>query len=295
VSAVADPVTVPVGRAGARRRLRFLRHRSAQVALAVIVALLAVAFLGGILAPHDPEAQIGVPFGTSSSASPLGLDYRGEDVLSRVLAGGSTVVLYGGAATLLAYLIGGAIGLVAGYRGGFTDPVLMRLMDVLLAFPPVILLLLVATGFGNNPRALILGVVLVQVPSIARILRTATLEVSVRGYVEAAVARGDSLVAILRREILPNVSSTILADAGPRFTVSILLIAAVNFLGLGLDPPAADWSLMISENRAGITINPWAVLAPAIVIGLLTVAINVLADALARTLGTSVDVEALRR
>ena len=92
-----------------------------------------------------------------------------------------------------------------------------------------------------------------------------------RGYVEAAVARGDP-VAILRREILPNVSSTILADAGPRFTVSILLIAAVNFLGLGLDPPAADWSLMISENRAGITINPWAVLAPAIVIGLLTVA-----------------------
>jgi peptide/nickel transport system permease protein len=212
-----------------------------------------------------------------------------------LLAGGSTVVLYGGAATLLAYLIGGAIGLVAGYRGGFTDPVLMRLMDVLLAFPPVILLLLVATGFGNNPRALILGVVLVQVPSIARILRTATLEVSVRGYVEAAVARGDSLLAILRREILPNVSSTIIADAGPRFTVSILLIAAVNFLGLGLDPPAADWSLMISENRAGITINPWAVLAPAIVIGLLTVAINVLADALARTLGTSVDVEALRR
>lgn len=295
MSVVADPVTAPVRRAGPRRRLRFLRHRSAQVALAVIVALLAVAFLGGLLAPHDPETQIGVPFGTPNSASPLGLDYRGEDVLSRVLAGGSTVVLYGGAATLLAYLIGGAIGLVAGYRGGFTDPVLMRLMDVLLAFPPVILLLLVATGFGNNPRALILGVVLVQIPSIARILRTATLEVSVRGYVEAAVARGDSLAAILRREILPNVSSTIIADAGPRFTVSILLIAAVNFLGLGLDPPAADWSLMISENRAGITINPWAVLAPAIVIGLLTVAINVLADALARTLGTSVDVDALRR
>jgi ABC-type dipeptide/oligopeptide/nickel transport system permease subunit len=263
---------VPGG--GRTRRLRFLRHRSAQIALTIIVALLAVAFLGQLAAPHDPESQIGVPFGTPSSSSPLGLDYRGEDVLSRVLAGGSTVVLYGGAATLLAYLIGGTIGLVAGYRSGFTDPVLMRLMDVLLAFPPVILLLLVATGFGNSPRALILGVVLVQVPSIARILRTATLEVSVRGYVEAAVARGDSLIAILRREILPNVWSTIIADAGPRFTVSILLIAA---------------------NRAGITINPWAVLAPAIVIGLLTVAINVLADAIARTLGTSVDVEALRR
>ena len=278
-----------------RRLPRFLRYRSAQIALAILAFVLLVAILGRFAAPHDPEQQIGVPFATPSGSSLLGKDYLGEDVLSRVLAGGTTVILYGTLATLLAYLIGGAIGLVAGYRGGFTDPTLMRLMDVLLAFPPVILLLLIATGFGSSPAALIAGVVLVQIPSVARILRTATLEVNVCGFVEAAVARGDALWVILRREILPNISGTIVADAGPRLTVSILLVAAVNFLGLGLDPPAPDWSLMISENRAGITVNPWAVIAPAIMIGLLTVSINVIADAVARDRGTSVGVETMRR
>jgi ABC-type dipeptide/oligopeptide/nickel transport system permease subunit len=212
-----------------------------------------------------------------------------------VLAGGRTVILYGGLATLLAYLIGGTIGLVSGYRRGWVDPVLMRAMDVLLAFPPLIFLLLLATGFGSNAAALIIGIAIVHVPGIARIVRTAALEVSVRGYVEAAVARGDRVATILRREILPNIVGTIVADAGPRFTVSILLVAAVNFLGLGISPPKADWALMISENRAGITINALSVLVPALMIGLLTVSLNMLADAIAASLGTSIDVESLRR
>jgi peptide/nickel transport system permease protein len=203
--------------------------------------------------------------------------------------------VYGGLATLLAYLIGGTIGLVSGYRRGWVDPVLMRAMDVLLAFPPLIFLLLLATGFGSNAAALIIGIAIVHVPGVARIVRTATLEVSVRGYVEAAVARGDRVRTILRREILPNIVGTIVADAGPRFTVSILLVAAVNFLGLGISPPTADWALMISENRAGITINALSVLVPALMIGLLTVSLNIVADAIAESLGTSIEVESLRR
>jgi ABC-type dipeptide/oligopeptide/nickel transport system permease subunit len=261
----------------------------------VFTAVVLVAFLGPLLAPHAPAAQVGPPFAAPSGAFPLGTDYLGEDVLSRLLSGGRSVILAGGAATLLSYLIGGTIGLVAGYRGGATDSALMRAMDVLLAFPPLLFLLLLATGFGNSVLALIIGIAVVHVPSIARIIRTATLEVAVRGYVEAAVARGDHVRVILRREILPNIWGPIVADAGSRFTVSILLVAAVNFLGLGQAPPAADWSLMISENRAGITINAWAVIAPAIMIGLLTVSLNVIADAIARTRGRSVDVEAMRR
>ncbi len=214
---------------------------------------------------------------------------------SRVLSGGRTVILYGAVATLLAYAVGGTIGLVAGYTRSRLDDLLMRSMDVLLAFPPILFLLVIATGAGSNIWALVIAIAVIHVPSIARILRAAALEVSVRGYVEAAIARGDRTHVILRREILPNIWGTIVADGGPRFTVSILLVAAVNFLGLGLSPPAADWAMMISENRSGITINLWAVVAPALMIGALTVSINVVADAIAGRLGKSVEVEALRR
>ena len=272
-----------------------MSSRAGRIAFFVAVLVLAVAFLGPLFAPQSPSAQLGPAFSGPSSASPLGTDYSGEDVLSRVLGGGHSVIIFGGLATLLGYLAGGSIGLVAGYRRGWVDSVLMRAMDVLLAFPPLIFLLLLGTGFGNSAVALVIGIAIVHVPSIARIIRTAALEVSVRGYVEAAIARGDRVRVILRREVVPNIAGTIIADAGPRFTVSILLVAAGNFLGLGVAAPAADWALMISENREGLTLNPWAVVVPAVMIGLLTVSLNVLADAIAHDMGKSLDVEAMRR
>ena len=136
-------------------------------------------------------------------------------------------------------MIGGAVGLTAGYGRGIVDGALMRSVDLLLAFPPILFLLVLAAGFGGNPVALVIGIVLVHVPGIARIVRAAAQEVSTRGYVEAALARGER-AHILPDEILPNIWQTIAADAGPRFTVSILLVAAINFLGLGLRPPTAD-------------------------------------------------------
>jgi len=123
----------------------------------------------------------------------------------------------------------------------------------------------------------------IQMPPIARIVRTATVEQSVRGFVEAAVARGESMVSVLAREILPNLARPLSADIGLRFTWSVLLIASVNFLGLGLQPPASDWGLMVSENRAGIGLNPWAVVVPALLLGALTVGINLLSDSIADT------------
>jgi len=280
---------------GATRWLGVPHAWSSRIAAAVLLLLVAMVLMGPAIAPHAPTALIGPPFAGPSRSSPLGTDYAGEDVLSRVLAGGRTVIEFGILATLLAYLTGGMIGLLSGYRRGWVDSVLMRCMDVLLAFPPIIFLLLLATGFGNSPAALIIGIAVVHMPGVARIVRAATLEISVRGYVEAAVARGDRLLTILRREIVPNIAGPLVADAGPRFTVSILLVAAVNFLGLGIAPPTADWALMISENRAGITINAYAVLIPALMIGLLTISLNTLADAFAASLGTTLDTESLRR
>lgn len=288
-------VAVHPGIGRARRRRLVPASLSGRIALAVVVLMIAIAFLGPLLAPHSPTADLGAPFATPSSAFPLGTDYVGEDILSRVLSGGRSVILIGGIATILGYIVGGLVGLVAGYRRDWSDPVLMRAMDVLLAFPPIIFLLLLAAGFGNSEVALVAGIAIIHVPGVARIVRTAALEVSVRGYVEAAVARGDKVRVILRREILPNIWGPIIADGGPRFTVSILLVAAVNFLGLGIAPPTADWALMISENREGLTINPLAVLVPALMIAILTVSLNVLADAIARSQGVSVDTESLRR
>jgi peptide/nickel transport system permease protein len=270
-------------------RLRFARTGYGAVGLTVSLLLLALIVLGPLFAPHDPAGIVGVPLQRPDSEFLLGTDSLGRDVLSRVLWGGRSIVGLALLATALAYVVGATIGLVAGYTRSLVDSVLMRAMDVLLAVPPLLLLLVLATGAGRSIPVLVLGVATVHVPSIARIVRAATQEVSTRGYVEAAVARGERLPALLGREILPNVLGTVLADAGIRLTASILILASVNFLGLGLQPPRADWALMISENRGGITLQPWAVAAPALLIATLTIAVNLVADAVARSLGISTD------
>jgi peptide/nickel transport system permease protein len=272
-----------------RRLPRVMKTPSGAVGCALLAFVLAVALLGPIVAPHDIATPIGGPAQTPSGGAPLGTDYLGRDVLSRLLNGGRSVIWIGGAATLLAYLIGLAIGLIAGYAKSIIDPVLMRAVDVLLAFPALLVLLLLVGGLGPHVAVLIIGVALVQLPGIARIVRTATLETSTRGFVEAAEARGESTFSLLLREILPNISPIILADFGIRFGYSIILIASVNYLGLGLAPPAADWGLMISENQQFIAVNVWAVLAPAIMLALLTIGVNLVADSYVRLLGRSTD------
>jgi len=259
------------------------------VGVVLLVLLVGVAIFGPLLAPHSSIQTIGVPAKPPDGSSPLGTDFLGRDVLSRVLCGGRSTLFLGGAATLLTYLLGTSVGLIAGYVRTAVDPLLMRSVDVLLAFPALLLMLLFVTAFGGSAAVLVGGVALVLFPGVARIVRTATLEISTRGYVEAAVARGETTLAILRREVFPNVLGPIVADLGVRFGWSIILIASVNYLGLGLQPPTADWGLMISENRDIISGNPAALLAPAAMLALLVISVNLVGDALVRRLGTSGD------
>jgi peptide/nickel transport system permease protein len=268
-------------------RLRFVRTPAGLVGTVLLAAVVGIALLGPFFAPYAPDEPVGVPFSGPAEGTPFGTDFLGRDVLSRVLWGGRSVLALAGLATLLAYAGGIAIGLVAGYSRSLLDPVLMRTADVMLSFPALLFLLVLVTGAGTSKTVLVLGVALVQMPLIARIVRTATLEQSVRGFVEAAVARGESTSAILRREILPNIAGPIAADVGLRFTYAIILVASVNFLGLGLQPPAADWALIISENRGGLTLNPYVILVPAALISLLTISVNLVGDAIARSLGIS--------
>jgi peptide/nickel transport system permease protein len=268
-------------------RLRFARTKTGAVGLALLAVVVSIALVGPLFAPHAPDRPIGVPLTGPTADAPLGTDFLGRDVLSRVLWGGRTVLGLAGLATVLAYVGGAAIGLVAGYSRSLLDPVLMRTADVMLSFPAILFLLVLVTGAGTGKAVLVLGVALVQMPLVARIVRAATLEQSVRGFVEAAVARGEGTVSVLRREILPNIVAPIAADVGLRFTYAIVLVASVNFLGLGLEPPDADWALIISENRSGLTLNPYVILVPAALIGVLTIATNLVGDSVARGLGIS--------
>jgi len=275
--------------------LRFARSWSGGIGLALTLTVLLIAIFGPWFAPHSPDALVGPPFAAPTRAFPLGTDVIGRDVLSRVLCGGRTVVGYAVLATAIAYLTGGTLGLLAGYSRSLADPILMRIVDVMLAFPPFLFLLVLTTGVGTGPIVLIIGVASIHVPGIVRIVRAATLEARHRGFVEAAVARGEGRAAVLLREIVPNITSTLIADAAPRLTISILLVASLNYLGLGLHPPAADWALMISENRPALTIQAWSVAVPALLIVALTIGTNLLADSIARSRGRSIDRELIAR
>jgi peptide/nickel transport system permease protein len=273
-----------------RRRLhvpRVLTTPAGASGFVILLFVFGVAFLGPLVAPHGITTEIGAPGQGPSAAAPLGTDFLGRDVLSRLLNGGRSVIWMGAVATALAYIAGLTVGLIAGYTRSLADPVLMRGVDVLLAFPGLLIILLLVGGLGQHISVLIVGVALVQLPGIARIARTSTLEVSTRGFVEAAEARGERTPSVLAREVLPNIAPVMFADFGIRFGYSIILIASVNYLGLGLSPPAADWGLMMSENQQFISLNLWAVIAPAVMLALLTVGVNLMADAYVRVLGRS--------
>jgi ABC-type dipeptide/oligopeptide/nickel transport system permease subunit len=268
------------------RRLRFARTGPGAIGLVLLVIVLLLVLIGPFFAPHAPAESLGLPGASPDGSYWLGTDKLGRDVLSRTLWGGRSVVALALAATAACYAIGLLVGVTAGYNRRLEGP-LMRTVDVVRAFPPLLFFLIIVTGLGQAVWVLILGVTVVQAPGIARLTHTAAKEVSLRAYVEAAVARGERSPSIIRREILPNISSPLIADAGLRFTFSVLLVASVNFLGLGLEPPRSDWGLMVSENRDILTLNPWAVFAPAALIALLTIAVNLVGDSVSRSMGRS--------
>jgi peptide/nickel transport system permease protein len=289
VSAGVEAVAAaPVQRRhGALRRS--LAYRSTQLGLGLFVLLCLIAFIGPHVAPYSTTSVEGVPFAEPSGAHPLGLDYLGRDGLSRFLSGGQSVILLAFAATLLGFAAGIPIGLAAGYSRNRLDEVLMRSSDIVMAFPSIILALILVAGLGPQLWLVVVAVAIAHAPRIARVVRGATLEVVTRAYVEAAEARGERTFFLLRREVLPNIWTPILVDFGIRLTASIILIASLSFLGFGLQPPAADWGLMINENRSALTIQPWVVLVPVAAIGLLTISVNLIGDGISRALGRTLE------
>ncbi|OCF90432.1 hypothetical protein AW168_10665 [Nocardia brasiliensis] len=243
----------------------------------IALAVLLVALAGPLCAPYAPTAAHGRPFQPPSARHLLGTDVVGRDVLSRVLHGGLSLVAIAGLALLVAYSLGLGLGLVAGLRRG-ADRWIMRPVDAIVVVPWFLLLAVLATAIGAGPAAIVAATTLASVPWIIRIVRTAVLELAGTGYVESARARGEPLWRLALVEVLPNLRSVVLADAGVRMSMTISMVAVSGFLGLGLRPPAADWALMITENRPGFGRQPWAVLAPALLIMVLVVSINLVVD-----------------
>jgi peptide/nickel transport system permease protein len=250
------------------------------LSLAGLVVLIAVA--GPSVSPKSPYALVTLPFAKPSSHFPLGGDYLGRDVLSRVLNGGWELLLMAAAATVLGVAVGAAAGMSAAYLRGASDGLIMRTVDVILAFPQLVFALLLVSLLGPKVWLIVLAVGLSHAPQVARVIRSATLDVSERDYVKVAELQGMKPAKVMSREILPNLISPLMVEAGLRLTYSIVIMAGLSFLGFGQQPPAANWGLMINENRAGLPLNPWAVIVPAALIALLTIGTNTFTDAIAR-------------
>jgi peptide/nickel transport system permease protein len=261
---------------------RALRSTRTRVGIVLTAAIVLLALIGPLFAPYDPAAVVGIPYSKPSVSFPLGTDYLGHDVLSRVLWGGRSVVWMAVAGATLGVSVGAAIGLLAGYSRSRLDNALMRGMDVILAFPQIVLVLLFVSIIGPKLWMIVLLVALAWVPQVARVIRGVTGEIAHREYVESAEAIALPRRAILFREILPNVTTPLMVEYGLRLTWSIALVAAVSFLGFGIQQPNADWGLMINENRLGLTVQPWAVIVPAACIAVFAVGTNFITEGIAR-------------
>lgn len=254
----------------------------AKIGAVLVGFVLFVAILGPYLAPYTFDEFVDAPNAPRSGEILLGADYLGRDVWSRFLSGGRSIISLSFASTVLGVGLGLLIGLFAASAKPKIDGIIMRINDILLAFPQIVFVLLVVSGFGTSIFLIAITVGLTHAPRTARIIRAAAAEVMERDFIKAAVAVGEKRRRIITSELLPNVTSPLLVEFGLRMTYSIGLVAAVSFLGLGLQPPAADWGLMINENRGSMTVQPWAVLTPIFAIAVFTIGINFITDSFAK-------------
>jgi peptide/nickel transport system permease protein len=261
------------------RRLR--KRPAALVGTIIFCIFVFLAVFGPWVAPYDYQKQdADLRLAKPALAHPFGNDQFGRDIFSRIIVGTRNIFLIGGLGTLIAVLIGTAIGLLAGYVGGTGDEVIMRLLDVLLSFPSLLLALVLLAAAGPSNRNVVLVVAILYIPMVARVVRSMVLDLKNKEFVEAARVRGEGRGYILFREILPNALPPLLVEASMRFSYSIFLVASLGYLGLGVQPPSPDWGLQIKEARNFFQIAPWVMLVPAAVIALLVISTSLMSDGL---------------
>ncbi len=258
------------------------RTRRGAIGLGLAGFVVLVAVIGPSVEPYSSTAFVTTPFSQPTGQFLLGGDTLGRDVLSRVLDGGWVLLIMAACATAFGVIVGATAGISAAYLRGKVDGIIMRTVDVILAFPSLVFALLLVSILGPKLWLIVLAVGFTHAPAVARVLRSATLDISERDYVKAVELQGVKPSKVMRSEILPNLISPLMVETGLRLTWSIVLMAGLNFLGFGQPPPTPNWGYMIQENRIGLSSNPWAVIVPAALIALLTIGTNTYTDAVAR-------------
>ncbi|MBK7894813.1 MAG: ABC transporter permease [Candidatus Promineifilaceae bacterium] len=269
--------------------------RVATIGLLMVSFWVLLGFLSLFWTPYEPNSSDFIQNLPPNSVNWLGTDHLGRDILSRLMQGTQVILLKtrlpgdgdvaipGGVAiwgVLGSLLLGSVLGLNAGYRGGWWDQIIMQVLDALIAFPVIVLYLVVIAALGQGDLVVILAITITGAPGVARLVRSLALDIKTRDYIRAAETRGESVWFIMFREILPNARGPILVDAMLRVGYAIFAIGTLGFLGLGLPPPDPDWGNMVNEARKSIFSNQWAVLWPALAIASLVVGLNLFADGL---------------
>jgi len=259
-------------------RLRALLRRPTFVISAVILLWWIFAAIFWHVLGFNPYTNSGATLAAPSWSQPFGTDFLGRSVLARTMAGGDTALVIGPLGSVLATVLGSALGLLAGYFRGWVDTLLMRVFDVLVVLPPIIFLIVLVTGFGSSTVSLVCCVGVVFAPGIARIIRAAVLGEMGKDYVTSARLQGESPLRIMARELLPNIWPTVLIQITLSLASAILMIATLSFLGLSAEPPSPDWGLAIYNNLEYIETAWWTVLFPAIAVASLVVSVQLIAD-----------------
>jgi peptide/nickel transport system permease protein len=251
---------------------------SAKFGMLVVLIYSIVAIFAPFIAPYGEREILGRAFELWSEKYPLGTDNLGRDMLSRMIFGARNSIGLALSITILAFLLGSLTGMIAAALGGWVDQILSRIVDVLMSIPSLIFALLILSIFGTSVPYLIATITVIDATRVFRLARATAMNVVVMDYVEVARVRGEKLDWVIRKEILPNITAPLLAEFGLRFCFVFLFISALSFLGLGLQPPAADWGSMVRDNATLITFEDMTPLLPAGAIALLTIAINFIVD-----------------
>ncbi|MEM6693290.1 MAG: ABC transporter permease [Pseudomonadota bacterium] len=281
VEPMVDQAPLPIDTETKWRRFwRLLKVAPLNVWFSIVVlAFYAVLVVfADFIAPYPETEIVAGSFLPASAEHPMGTDALGRDFLSRMIYAAQNTVLIAIITTLLSFAVGGFLGLLAASVGGWLDQVLGRSVDVLMAIPPLIFALLLLSIFGTSTLNLILIIALVDATRVFRMARAVAMGVVVMEYVEAARLRGEGLLWTVTREVLPNTIAPLMAEFGLRFCFVFLTISALSFLGLGIQPPAADWGTMVRENASLISFGEMTPLYPAAAIGLLTICVNFIVD-----------------
>ena len=251
---------------------------SAKFGMLVILVYSIVSIFAPFIAPYGETEILGGSYELWSDKYLLGTDNLGRDMLSRLIFGARNTIGMALFTTFLAFLLGGIAGMIAAVIGGWVDQIIGRIVDVLMSIPSLIFALLILSFFGTSITYLIGTCALLEATRVFRLARATAMNVAVMDYVEVARLRGEKLGWIIRKEILPNITAPLLAEFGLRFCFVFLFISALSFLGLGIQPPTADWGSMVRENATLISYDDITPLLPAGAIALLTVATNFVVD-----------------